>query len=82
MPYTMRKVKKRNCYRVKSKKRTHAKCTSYKKARAQLRLLNSLQKGGMYRQYESNVGVSTTYQPGFDNTMTTPSAISSRQYLR
>ena len=74
MPYTMRKVKKRNCYRVKSTKRTHANCTSYKKAKAQLRLLRSLQEGG-YHQYESNVGVSTSYKPSFDNTMTTPSAI-------
>ena len=77
----MRKVKKRNCYRVKSKKRIHAKCTSYKKAKAQLRLLRSLQEGG-YRQYESNIAVSTTHQPGFDNTMTTPSAIPFRQYLQ
>ncbi len=45
MPYTMRKVSKRRCYRVynKSTKRVFAKCTSKSKAKKQLRLLRGLE---------------------------------------
>ena len=52
MPYTIRKVNRRNCYSVKSAKktkgkgkgkRTFAKCTSKAKARKQVRLLYALE---------------------------------------
>jgi hypothetical protein len=51
MPYTIRKLKNRNCYSVKSPKRIHSRCTTLKKAKAQVRLLNALEKKGGYRQY-------------------------------
>ena len=44
MPYFIRKKKNRNCYTVKTKKRMHSKCTTLKKAKAQVRLLKSLEK--------------------------------------
>lgn len=53
MPYTLRKVPGKNCYRVSKKikrgkrntksKRVFSKCTSRKKALSQLRLLRALQ---------------------------------------
>lgn len=50
MPYTIRKVPKRNCYSVKKtkaekgkKRRTFARCTSKSKARKQVRLLYALE---------------------------------------
>jgi len=43
MPYKIRKVKNKRCYSVKSPKRVHAKCTSKKKAEAQVRLLGSVE---------------------------------------
>jgi hypothetical protein len=50
MPYSMRKLPgKKNCYRVTSKKngrtRVHSKCTTLKKAKAQIRLLNAMDYG-------------------------------------
>jgi hypothetical protein len=42
MPYFIRKLKNKKCYSVKSK-RIHSKCTTLKKARAQVRLLQSLE---------------------------------------
>lgn len=42
MPYFIRKLKK--CYSVKSKGKTHSKCTTLKKAKSQVRLLQSLEK--------------------------------------
>lgn len=46
MPYTMRKVRRKRCYRVYNKltKRVFAKCTSNVKAKKQLRLLRSLER--------------------------------------
>ena len=48
MPYTMRKIPNKRCYRVynKSTKRVFAKCSSKTKAKKQLRLLRSLKKKG------------------------------------
>lgn len=45
MPYTIRKVTKKPCYRVKNKrtKRVFAKCTSKRRAKKQLRLLRAIQ---------------------------------------
>lgn len=43
MPYTIRKKKNRNCYTVKSK-RVHSKCTTLKKAQAQVNLLRRLER--------------------------------------
>ena len=43
MPYVIRKVPRKNCYSVKGKKkRTLSKCTTLKKAKAQIRLLNTI----------------------------------------
>jgi hypothetical protein len=50
MPYTMRKVRNRRCYRVSkknakknTKRRVFSKCTSRKKAIKQMRLLRALE---------------------------------------
>ncbi len=40
MPYFIRKVRNKKCYSVKSKGRVHSKCTTLKKAKSQVRLLN------------------------------------------
>lgn len=44
MPYTIRKVPRKKCYRVKNMKtrRVHAKCTSKSKAKKQVRLLYAI----------------------------------------
>lgn len=50
MPYALRKVNKKNCYRVtsknksksKTKRKVFSKCTSKSKAEKQLRLLNAI----------------------------------------
>ncbi len=46
MPYTIRKVRGKRCYSVKkskgTKRRVLSKCTSMKKAKAQVRLLNAI----------------------------------------
>lgn len=49
MPYALRKVNKKNCYRVtskntksKGKRRVFSKCTTKSKAEKQLRLLNAI----------------------------------------
>jgi hypothetical protein len=55
MPYTIRKLRGKNCYSVKKrqsldkkrqskgKRRTLSKCTTLKKAKAQIRLLNAIE---------------------------------------
>ena len=49
MPYVIRKVRNKTCYRVYNKKTKHvfAKCTTQKKAKKQLRLLNGLEYGNL-----------------------------------
>jgi hypothetical protein len=44
MPYSIRKVPKKSCYRVLNKrsKRVLAKCTTMKKAKKQIRLLKAI----------------------------------------
>jgi hypothetical protein len=44
MPFTLRKVNRRNCYKVFNvkSKRVHAKCTSKAKAKKQLQLLRAI----------------------------------------
>lgn len=46
MPYTIRKVRGKQCYSVKkpkgAKRRVMSKCTSLKKAKSQVRLLNAI----------------------------------------
>jgi hypothetical protein len=44
MPYSIRKVNKKTCYRVVNKrtKRVLAKCTTMKKAKKQIRLLTAI----------------------------------------
>lgn len=46
MPYTLRKMPKKKCYRVYNRdtKRIFSKCTSKSRAKKQLRLLNSLHR--------------------------------------
>jgi hypothetical protein len=45
MPYTMRKVPKKNCYKVYNNKtkRVFAKCTTKVKAQKQMRLLRAIE---------------------------------------
>ena len=47
MPYVIRKVSRKNCDSVKKakgkKRRTLSKCTTMKKAKAQIRLLNAIE---------------------------------------
>lgn len=45
MPYTIRKVPKKDCYKVMNRKtkRVFAKCTTKEKAKKQLRLLNAIE---------------------------------------
>ena len=45
MPYTIRKVRNRNCYRVtkKTNSKVLSKCTSKKKAKKQIALLNAIE---------------------------------------
>ncbi len=45
MPYTIRKVSNKNCYRNMNKRtrKVFAKCSTHKKALSQLRLLHALQ---------------------------------------
>ena len=45
MPYTIRKVSNKNCYKVMNRKtkRVFAKCTTKEKAKKQLRLLNAVE---------------------------------------
>lgn len=44
MPFTLRKVNRRACYKVynRKSKRVHAKCTSKEKAKKQLQLLRAI----------------------------------------
>jgi len=44
MPYTIRKIANKNCYRVVNNKtkRVHSKCTTRKNAERQVRLLRAL----------------------------------------
>lgn len=45
MPYSLRKVSNKNCYRVRNRntKRVFAKCTTLAKANKQLRLLRAIE---------------------------------------
>lgn len=45
MPYQVRKVNNKTCYRVKNKKskKVTAKCTTKSKAKRQIRLLNAIE---------------------------------------
>ncbi len=47
MPYTIRKVRNKNCYSVKNSetKQIKSNCTSLKKAKSQVRLLNAIEHG-------------------------------------
>ena len=49
MPYKMRKVRYRDCYTVKSKTRTFAKCAEKKSAKNQLKLLRALKWNNRFR---------------------------------
>ena len=45
MPYSVRKVRGKSCYRVTNKKtkRVYSKCTSLENAKKQIRLLNAIE---------------------------------------
>ena len=55
MPYTMRKVSKKRCYRVTNSKskRIMSKCTTKAKAEKQLRLLRAIQNNKKFVPYGS-----------------------------
>jgi hypothetical protein len=44
MPYSIRKVRNKNCYKVKNKKtgKVHAKCSTKQNAERQVRLLHAI----------------------------------------
>lgn len=52
MPYLIRKVNKKNCFSVRNKKsrRIYSKCTTKKKAKKQIRLLNALENNAAFRK--------------------------------
>ena len=52
MPYTIRKVRGRPCYRVKNRrtKRVFAKCTSKKNAKSQIKLLHAIDAANNYAE--------------------------------
>lgn len=56
MPYSVRKVPNRKCYKVfnKSNKRVFSKCTSIKKAKKQMRLLYAIQNNPKFRSVHSS----------------------------
>jgi len=45
MPCKITKVKGKKCYRVSTPTKTHAKCTSKKKAKRQCQLINAVEHG-------------------------------------
>ena len=47
MPYTIRKLPNKSCYRVTNRrtKRVYAKCTTTTRAKKQIRLLNAIEYG-------------------------------------
>ena len=49
MPYTMRKLPKKNCYRVSNRKtkKVFAKCATKKNAKKQMRLLRAIEFGAL-----------------------------------
>lgn len=51
MPYSIRKVNKKNCFKVYNKKtkKVHAKCTTREKALKQIRLLNAIKYNKNFR---------------------------------
>ncbi len=51
MPYTIRKVKNRNCYSVKNKKskKIRSKCTSKTNAKKQVKLLYALENNSNFK---------------------------------
>lgn len=55
MPYRLRKVSGKNCYRVLNKrsKKVFAKCTSKAKANKQLRLLRAIENNKNFVPYSS-----------------------------
>ncbi len=57
MPYITRKMPNRRCYRVynKNTKRVASKCTTMKRAKRQIALLNNLEKLNQTRRRRRNV---------------------------
>ena len=55
MPYSIRKVNKKNCFKVYNKKtkKVHAKCTSREKALKQIRLLNAIKYNKKFKPNNS-----------------------------
>ncbi len=49
MPYKIRKVRYRDCYSVKSKTRTFAKCSDKEEAKRQLKFLRALKWNKQFR---------------------------------
>lgn len=56
MPYVIRKVKNKTCYKLINKKNKHvfSKCTSLKNAKKQMRLLNALKYNKTFTPYSKN----------------------------
>ena len=56
MPYSIRKVRGKNCYTVKNKisNRVMSKCTTYEKGMAQIRFLTALEYNATFRIKQKN----------------------------
>ena len=52
MPYTIRKVNKKNCFRVSNKKtkKVYAKCSTRMNAKKQVRLLQAIEKNSAFKK--------------------------------
>ena len=53
MPYVIRKIRGKKCYSVKKKKQSKhrilSRCTTLKKAKSQIKLLNAIDRGYIVR---------------------------------
>lgn len=56
MPYKIRKISNKRCYKVYNTKtkKVYAKCTTKEKAKSQIRLLMAIEKNAIFRQTLKN----------------------------
>ena len=55
MPYVIRKVRNKNCYKVTNKitKKVHAKCSTLDNAKKQMRLLSAIKYNKTFRRKQN-----------------------------
>lgn len=56
MPYTIRKIRNRSCYRIQNTKtkKVFSKCTTLKRGKKQLNLLNAIKYNKKFIPYSKN----------------------------